>query len=107
MKLLILLSTFLITSSFATEIERIDACGFAEGRVERIQREISSLTAEIIREEGGPEDYINTTLSSSGFNCEEVPSRYETLTVRRKILEAELELAQHERERSCPRYEHN
>lgn len=104
MKFFILLSLSLVFSAHASEREGISFCDSAVSRVQSIQRELSEVSADIVRESGGPESYVSESTSSGAFNCEEVPSNYSVLISRRDRLMVDLKAAERERDHYCPRH---
>lgn len=103
MKTLLFASLLFCVGAFASEFSDADPCADAGRRVHKIQKDLSSLTAEIVRSSGGPEEFVSaSTASSASFNCEEGP-QVSSLYLRRDQLLKELEVAQKERARVCPR----
>lgn len=97
--------TFLLTTSaFASEVDKVDFCESAIARVNSLHRELSRVSAEIVRESGGPEEFISeSSSSSSAFNCEKVESNYSILISRRDRIMVDIKAAEQERAYRCPR----
>lgn len=101
MKSFILLALVLTSSAIASEIERGDRCGNAVARVMKLQGELSELTKDIIRESGNSES--SYAQAASPTNCEEVVPNISLLLARRDRINADLKVAQADRDRACPR----
>lgn len=93
MKTLILLSVIFSSVSFASEIERVDACTSYRSQIAKVQSELSRITYEQVRQGGGPEEssYSSSSSEEAGsFNCERESSNYDALRSQREYYEKEL-----------------
>ena len=85
----LILAILVTTTSFASEIQSTNPCDSYRNQRDRIYKEMSELTAEIVRSHSGSEE-VQPSYSSS-TNCEEGPTDYQVYLSRRRYLEQRLE----------------
>jgi hypothetical protein len=87
----LILAIFVTTTSFASEIQSPNnGCDSYYRQRDRIYKEMSDLSAEMVRHHSSSEE-VQPSYSSSSTNCEEGPSDYQVYLSRRRYLEQRLE----------------